>query len=627
MLTRRNYFVILMLFAVVFIMFMLVDISTGILTSGSSNPRADIPVLHANSSFIADSALNMNPDASSVQQIPAVVQDTPADVSDNPLAAIIAPIDNDSVLVLQEWCIYNKYRYHVYHEFPPAAALADCDVLLFPRDAAGEAPLSLLTEYAENGSDMVFLTLPEYEILSSDKELAHFFGIAKCVQDNYALEGVYFLDEFFIGGERIYAIGDDYGDTDDDVHISIPYYELRPGYLLFAQAITADKSIDYMDLPGLLWRTYSGKSNVYVCNTGIFTGKSILGLITAFLSQSDEYRIYPVVNAQTISLVDYPLLSAENTEELRSIYSRDAEALGRDVLWPGVAKILRNYGNSFNFFMSTQLDHTDESQPSDEFIPFYRQEIERISGVLGLSMHHLCDTSFADKTAQDAAFLQEAMPSYKFTASYLTRDQLEMIDTSAAHAPLTTTTLLMTDAVPGKRVLDVMGGNAIAVSFTTDGFVHESMDDLQLVCLETALAMNNQKVEMHKAFYPDGGVDWNALNLLWSRGDTYQKPFNDFDDVSVYELEDRVRTFLALDFSDDMTGNQISLSITNDVRNSSFILRLFNHEIINVEGAEYKQLSDTAYLLRPSESKVLITVSDMHLITDAPTRKQEVTGR
>lgn len=625
MLTRRNFFVILMLFAVVFIMFMLVDISAGILTSGTSNPRADLPVLHANCEFLDEDAFRI---AENTSEAALNASDsTKMAVADNPLAAIIAPVENDSVLVLQEWCVYNKYRYQVYREFPAASQLSECDVLLFTRDAAGESDPGLLMEYADLGADMVFVSLPEYARLAENPQLADFFGVSVCIQDDYALDGVCFLDEFFIGGERIYAIDDDYGDTDDDVHISIPYYELRPGYLLFAQAISPDKAIDYMDLPGLLWRTYTGKSNVYVCNTDIFTGKSLLGLITAFLSQSDEYMIYPVVNAQTISLVDYPLLAAENTDVLKSIYSRDAEALGRDVLWPGVAKILRNYGKSYNFFLSTQLDHSDSAIPSAEFIPFYRQEIERISGVMGLSMHHLCNTDEAEKVAQDAAFLSEAMPAYQFTTAYLTRDQLAKAAHDALTPPLSSVTLVMSDMVPDSRVLEASGDRAVTVSFTTDGFMHESMDDLQLVCMETALGMNNQKVEMHKAFYPENDLDWNALNLLWSRGDTYQKPFAAFDDVSVYELEDRVRTFLSLDYSANMSGNQIRLSVIGDVENASFILRLFNHEIEDVTGAEYTQLSETAYLLRPSSSEVLINVSDMHVITDAPTRVQEVTDR
>ena len=52
MLTRRNFFVILIMFLVVFVMFMSVDISAGYLTRREYNPQADIPVTSFSEFFI-----------------------------------------------------------------------------------------------------------------------------------------------------------------------------------------------------------------------------------------------------------------------------------------------------------------------------------------------------------------------------------------------------------------------------------------------------------------------------------------------------------------------------------------------------------------------------------------------
>lgn len=610
-----------MLFIVVFIMFMLVDVSASYLTRRAYNPQADVPVLVTSGDVFSEQVL-----AENAGENPQTFVSLAVAAEDNPYVAIVVDdAQSSTAAVMREWCVYSKYRFRVFTSLPSAADVADCIAILFGDSVVDASSYETLLSYTETDAELIFTSLPDYGTLQANEALADFFGISGFVTEQYALDGVYLFDEFFVNGERIYTINDDYGDSDDDVRLVIPYYQLRPGYLMFAQAISPDKSVDYKDLPGLLWRTSTNGANVYVVNTDIFSGKNLLGLLTAFMSQSDTYYVYPVVNAQSISLVDFPMLSNENANTLSGIYSRDAEALGRDVLWPGVAKILRNYKGSYNFFMATQMNYTDSIEPSDEFIAFYRQEIERLSGALGLSLNQLTDAALSDIIEQNNRFLTQAMPEYRFTAAYMTPAQLQQLITASFPALLNDITLFMTDEQDAAPLLGFINDRALSVAFTTDGFIHESMDDLHLVCIETALGMNNQKVEMSKAFYPDDGTDWNALNLLWSRGDTYQKPYKAFSDVSVYGLEARVRTFLALDYSAQLEDHVLTLSVTNPSdAESSFILRLHNQLIDKVEGAKCTKLSDTAYLITTGEASVTVHLKDMHVITDAPTTTQEV---
>ena len=86
MLTKRNYFVILMLFIVVFIMFMLVDISAGYLTRNAYNPQADIPVTITADRVINIDVLDADAPASARAESSG---DVIAAVADNPMIAII----------------------------------------------------------------------------------------------------------------------------------------------------------------------------------------------------------------------------------------------------------------------------------------------------------------------------------------------------------------------------------------------------------------------------------------------------------------------------------------------------------------------------------------------------------
>lgn len=620
MLTRRNFFVILIMFLVVFIMFMLVDISAGYLTRREYNAQADVPVTITRDKAFSASLLNMDASIATDMADSSAVKS----IENNPFIAILADDpESQAVRIMQEWCVYTRHRYMVFQDFPEASALAGSRALFFDKAITADA-LLLLQSYAQAGYSMIFPSLPAYEDLQANPDLADFFGIQGFVMESLPLRGIYIFDDFFLGGDRIYAMDDDYGTTDEGVLTSVPYYVLRPGYLMFAQAIAQDAAIDYKDLPGILWRTRTGNANIFVANGDLFQGKALLGLLTAFMSQNESCFVYPVVNAQTISILDFPLLANENGSILHSLYSRTAEAIGRDVIWPAVVMILRNYQAEPSFFMALQLDYTDETSPSQTFIPFYRQEIERLSGALGLSLHQVSSLSLAQQNEQNAAFLSGAMPHYRFTAACVTPDQLAALSSAPLTAPLEDITLLMSDMQQDQPLLSFVNDKTVTAAFTTDGFTHETKDDLLLLSLETALGMNNQKVELSKVFYPENNQDWNSLSLLWSSGDTYQKPFRFFDAVTIYGLEERVRTFLQLDYAAAMQEDSLTLTLENDATEGYFILRIFNKEVDTVQGGSFKKLSDTAYLLHLTQPQMHITFSPIHTITDAPDTYLEV---
>jgi hypothetical protein len=132
-----------------------------------------------------------------------------------------------------------------------------------------------------------------------------------------------------------------------------------------------------------------------------------------------------------------------------------------------------------------------------------------------------------------------------------------------------------------------------------------------MVCLETALGLNNQQVDMRQIFYPESEEEfWNRLSTRWSRGDTYMTDFEVFDNISVYELEDRVRSFLALNYQVEELENGIRLRITSPAEENSFILRLRNHRIGSAINADYEKISDTAYLIRSQGDTVEILFED-----------------
>ncbi len=603
MLTKRNYFVMLLLILVVFVMFMLVDLSAAYLTRDSVNPQAEIPVEITRADAV---------DADRLMQGTSLAFDRPR------VIILVREEDRLTEQILTEWCVYGKHPYEICRALPEVSAVQGCRCLLFGPGMADAEALPTLRAYADAGVDMVFTQLPEVQMLARSPELADFFGISGVQTEAQPYVGVHIFEDFFIGGNRIYQEKDIYGEEDEDVFFAAPWYTLRAGYLVFAQGLVeGGDAIDYADRPPLLWRSYTGRSNVYVNASPLFPGKSLLGLITAFLSQSEAYYLYPVVNAQTLSAVDFPLLADENAPALNAAYSRGAEALGRDVLWPGVAKILHGAEGACGFFMAAELDAADGAAPSGEFLGFYRQEIEQMSGTLGLALNRRGDVPLPDVLAESDAFFAAQMPGYLFTSAYATRDQLPALARAERPASLARLSLVMTDGAEDAPLLDFLDDTVLTACFTSDGFRHESLDDLRLVCLETALALDQQKVDLSKAYYPEKDMDWTELNLRWSNSSTYRKPYGNFDAVSVHEMEKKARTFLRLEYDDTLADGVITLRTVGH-EGSSFILRLNGQQLNRTEGAEHRQLSDTAWLILPEEAEVRIHISPRHEVRRIP---------
>ena len=86
MLTRRNYFVILIMFLVVFIMFMLVDISAGYLTRREYNIHADVPVTITRDKAFSASLLQLD---SQSMPGPSSVPSSVTSIENNPIIAIL----------------------------------------------------------------------------------------------------------------------------------------------------------------------------------------------------------------------------------------------------------------------------------------------------------------------------------------------------------------------------------------------------------------------------------------------------------------------------------------------------------------------------------------------------------
>lgn len=614
MVTIRNYLTILILMVLVFVMFMFAGVSSNILSDTTTNNQAGQRSSIYYSNTITADLLNMDqPDALSSAEERKLLE------PGKKLHILILSQGTEDTIskILTEWCVYNKYLYRAERILPEKEEIADYDVVLFGDYRIRREDTGLLYAYSDLGITMIFTRLPDYQDISSDKQLAAFFGISGEVTENVTADGIKIFSDFMINKERIYSKNDYFGDL-DDTNISIPYYSLGAGYEIYAVGLLDNQdelSIEDNDLPPLLWRTTTNNSYVCAVNGDVFNGITMLGVLTGFMAHQGEFYVYPVINAQTISLISYPYFSNENSMVMQKLYSRSSEAAARDLLWPNVIQILKNYGGSYSFFAAPQLDYQDRTGPKENYITFYLREIRKLSGIMGLSLSQVSGNELEDVITQDELFFQKSLPDYDFTALYTGNFSTDEVKHSMNKDFLKNISLVLSDYKEGDKLIGFLNENVLSVKVTLDGYRHETMDDLQMISIENALGMSNTKVDFGRVFYPDSSLDeWNNLSLKWSRGDTYYKDYSVLDMVSVYEMEKRVRRFLALDYTCDYNQNEISITMDHFNEEAYFILCTNNKSIDYVENGTAEKISQTAYLIKAEDAKVRIHMMEENVL-------------
>lgn len=615
MVSIRNYFTILILIIIVFVMFMFAGISSNLLSDTSTNIQAgDRSSIGLNNTITAES-LNMAAVNSGFIESGRDVLEP-----DRKLKILVFSTGSEDMISqkLIQWCVYNKYRYKVYNVLPDIEELKEFDVVLFGDCELTDGDIiQTLYDLADMDKIMIFTKLPAYRDITADKKLAAFFGIKAGVATNVTADGLKIFSGFMISKERVYQKGDYFGQL-DDTEIEIPYYSLSPGYEVYSVGIFNNQdelAIEDKDLPPLLWRTTTRKSSVYVVNSELFRGITLLGVLTGFMAHQSQYYVYPIINAQTISLINYPYFSEGNNTVMQQLYSRTSEAVARDLLWPNIIQILKNYGGSYNFFAAPKLDYQDESGSKSDYLKFYLREIGKLPGNMGLSLGQVTDVKLNDVINQTEMFFQRYLPAYDFTALFMENYHYGEIEPVLNRAFFKNISLIMSDYKEGENLFDFINNNVLSVKFNLDGYRHETMDDLQMISIENALGMCNMRVDFGRVFYPQSSSDeWNNLSLKWSKGDTYFKEFSMLDMVSVYEMENRIRRFLSLDYNCDYNQNYIRILIDGFEEEAFFILNSNNKKIDYVENGSAVEISNNTYLIKAKDAEVRIYMIEENVL-------------
>lgn len=533
--------------------------------------------------------------------------------------------DKDSGIgrTVEQWCLYTKRNLLTYNAFDdysisgdrlPEAILMDCDA------ADPVEGFSYLEEAASHGITLIFCNLPEPDRILKSRRLRELLGIQSVREEEIGTEGIHLFGSLFLGGESFYVaeVEDEKEQRRQDMELNVPWFILMSGTKTY-MAATLDKLLETEEVknelfPSLIWRNVYQGAYVFAVNGDYMERTEGIGILDGMMYEASDYSLYPVVNAQNVSVLNFPSLAGENDEKVMELYSRSAEGVLRDICWPALSVLERRSHFKLTCLFAAQFDYTDDAEPSGQNLSFYLQQFKEFESEAGISLDRLETTDFSEKILRDEAFFGSLDSSYSHSAFFAREKDLERMaeffDDSALFADIRT---VASEYQDNKEVVSYYTPDVTRQNVTANAASLSYSDDLRVRSLETALGYSNVLIDMYPVIWPETEDDqWEKISeRISSNLNTYWRFFTAFDKTTLSESDERIRMFLNLDYRQGREDDTIYLEISGS-DSGWFILRTHGERIAGIGGGTYVEIEENAYLINVVEQNARIHMERTH---------------
>lgn len=546
------------------------------------------------------------------------------DKTDRSYVLFVGNASSDMATAVNRWSVYAKWdmaqcrNLEDYQENDQA--LPDMLILESEKYALGDN-LKKLEKLEQKGVIIVFGCLENPKNIEKNTELMDFLGIYKVVSEKTELTGVKLFEGLLLGGEVIYETPEDEEEKErQDLQLEVPWYQVGSGTKTYMVGLLdqskLEKTVENEDLPTIMWRNGIKRGSVFCIVGDYLKDSTALGLLDGMVAEASEYYIYPVVNAQNLSMINFPAFADENNEEMMELYSQSVTGMARDIMWPSLVSIVEKGGLKMTCFMQPQADYTDGVQPDSRNLVFYLKQMKEQNAEAGLSLEYKNAVSLKDKLNEDADFIRKAGSSYKYGAAFAEERDLNTVTGLMNTELLKNVSTLVCEYTEKEPVVSYCTDSVTLQSVTSDGMNYSYSDDIRMRSIQSSLAYTNVMLNMQDIFWPQRKTDrWQFMQKHFSSNLlTYWKNFTGFDSTTLSESNTRTRTFLNLDFSQSREENEITLETSET--GSWFLLRTHGEEIAEIEGGTEKEIEDGAYLIQAQDTTVRIQVKTAGLHYD-----------
>lgn len=534
--------------------------------------------------------------------------------------------DGDMGTAVSRWCTYAKRKLISCKSVSTYKSddknLPEMMILESEKYADGDN-LTTLETLEKKGVIIVFGCLENAKNIQNNKDLMKFLGIQKVVAEETHLAGVKLFEGLLLGGEVTYNTSKDKEEKKrQDLELDVPWYQVGSGtktYMVGLLDEKTGKNVENEDLPTIIWRNGIDYGSVFAVVGDYMKDSTALGLLDGMRAEALQYTIYPIVNAQNLSMVNFPVFADENNTEMLKLYSQSVTGIARDIMWPALISVVEKSDMKMTCFIQPQADYTDDIEPKSGNLEFYLKQMKEQSAEAGISLEYQKLDKAEDKVTKDTEFFENEKTDYRFGAAFAKEKDLKGILKDTDSGLLGDVGTLVCDYTENQPVVSYYSDSVTLQTVTSDGMNYAYSDDIRMRSIQTALGYTNVMLDMYDIFWPQEKTDrWEVMQKRFSSNLlTYWKNFRDFDSTTLSESNARIRTFLNLAYSQSREDNTITLQ-TSEV-GSWFILRTHGEEIDEIDGGSQTEIEADEYLICAEDTTVKIRLKEQELYYD--TRK------
>ena len=531
--------------------------------------------------------------------------------------------DGDMGTAVSRWCTYAKRKLISCKSVSTYKSddknLPEMMILESEKYADGDN-LTTLETLEKKGVIIVFGCLENAKNIQNNKALMKFLGIQKVVAEETHLAGVKLFEGLLLGGEVTYNTSKDKEEKKrQDLELDVPWYQVGSGtktYMVGLLDEKTGKNVENEDLPTIIWRNGIDYGSVFAVVGDYMKDSTALGLLDGMRAEALSYTIYPIVNAQNLSMVNLPVLADENNTEMLKLYSQSATGIARDIMWPALISVVEKSDMKMTCFIQPQADYTDDTEPKSGNLEFYLKQMKEQSAEAGISLEYQKLDKAEDKVTKDTEFFENEKINYRFGAAFAKEKDLKGILKDTDSGLLGDVGTLVCDYTENQPVVSYYSDSVILQTVTSDGMNYAYSDDIRMRSIQTALGYTNVMLDMYDIFWPQEKTDrWEVMQKRFSSNLlTYWKNFRDFDSTTLSESNARIRTFLNLAYSQSREDNTITLQTSE--AGSWFILRTHGEEIDEIDGGSQTEIETDAYLICAEDTTVKIRLKEQELYYD-----------
>lgn len=536
------------------------------------------------------------------------------DVPEGKQVALIGKETGGFGNIVLQWCTYSKRSLRCFSDLTDYFSQKNNNTEILcidPECLSCAEDGKRLEELYDRNMVVIFGGLPDMEELGNSPELCKVLGIEKVQKDRVELTGIYMYQDFLLGGDGLYQAKTQEETARQDFDLSIPWYELGGRTKKYIIGLLEDESIKREEQPAIVWRNTLGSTRVFAVNGDFLCEETGLGFLDAMMSESYSYVIYPIVNAQNLSIADYPSFTSENEEMLQKIYSNSHRMLLQNIIWPGLISLSAQSGFRMTCFLTPQFFYSDNNMPQTDTLTFYLKQIKEQQGEAGWSAGGKDDISAADKWSQDEKFFEDAGSTYVYSAAFAAGRQKDELSELNDEETVDVRTIV------GEGEDEDFLLSFVSEKVTYQGITHRAdsynfSDDLRNRSLQTALGYTNILLDMGCVSWPESAEEYweNYSRKVSGNIGTWWKPFSCFDRTTVTESDSRLRSFLALDYEDEYEDGSIRLRVENREGTVYFLLRTHDKKVDSVSGGDFLEIEEDAYIISAREDEVEISLTN-----------------